>query len=176
MIYSGTPTTTLAKLAAAILAHLNSNYRCLYLNSPKMVEGIRAYLTAAGLNVSDEIFKKRLVLSSDQSHLRDGQFDPQLMIDEIKAACEQAVAEGHTGLWASGDMSWEFGPTKDFSKLLEYERALERLFATLPMLHGVCQYHVETLPANVIETGYQSHRALFVNETLSKLNPQYQAG
>jgi hypothetical protein len=176
MICSGRPTAGLAKLVAAILRHLNSNYRCLYFNSPQMVEGISAYLTTAGLNVAEQIFRRRLIISSDQGHLRNGRFDPQLMIEHINAACEQAVAEGYTGLWASGDMAWEFGPAKDFTTLLEYERPLERLFATQPMLHGVCQYHVDTLPANVAETAVQSHSAIFVNETLSKLNPQYRVG
>jgi hypothetical protein len=176
MIYSGAPTTALAKLAGAVVAHLNSNYRCLYLNSPKMVDGMRAYLTAAGVNVADEVFKKRLILSSDQSHLLESQFEPRRMIEAIKTAYEQSLAEGYTGLWASGDILWELGPARDFSQLLEYERALERLFVTLPMLHGVCQYHVDILPANAAEVGRKSHRAIFVDEALSKLNPQYQAG
>ena len=55
-------------------------------------------------------------------------FDPEYMIEQLRLACELAVADGHVGLWATGDMAWEFGPDKDFSKLLEYERALERLF------------------------------------------------
>ena len=58
LIYTGPPNKQLAGLAATVLAHLRANYRCLYLNSPLMVEGMRAYLTAAGLNVADEEFKK----------------------------------------------------------------------------------------------------------------------
>lgn len=176
LIYSGSRSRQLAGLAAAILMHLKANYRCLYLNSPDMVDGLRHYLTSAGVNVSEEIFKKRLMLSSDQGYLRDGVFDPHFMVGQIKAACEQAITDGHAGLWASGDMGWEFGPARDFSKLVEYERALERLFESQPRLRGVCQYHVDMLPADVPEIGAMTHPALFVNETLSRLNPQYQAG
>jgi len=176
LIYEGSRRKQLAALAGAILMHLKANYRCLYLNSPEMVSGLHDYLISAGVNVGDEVFKKRLILSSDQGHLRDGMFDPDFMVGQIKAACEQAIADGHAGLWASGDMAWEFGPAKDFSKLVEYERALECLFESQPRLRGVCQYHVDMLPANVAEIGAMTHPARFVNETLSKLNPHYQAG
>lgn len=176
MIYSGEPTKQLAKLAASIHAHLNGNYRCLYINSPSMVDGIRSYLIASGLNVSDEVFKKRLVLSSERGHLRDDVFDPQLMIEALEVALNSALEDGHAGLWASGDMGWEFGAAKDFSRLVEYERALEAFFATHPTLRGVCQYHVDVLPSGVAAQAAMTHRAVYVNETLSKINPQYAAG
>jgi len=176
LVYTGPQTKQLARLAAAMLAHLKANYRCLCLNSPLMVDGMRAYLTAAGLNVAEEEFKRRLLLSCDQKHLQNGVFDPEYMIEQLRSACEEAVADGHVGLWATGDMAWEFGPDKDFSKLLEYERALERLFETHPMLRGVCQYHADILPAHAVNAAAISHPTLFVNETLSKLNPQYQTG
>ncbi len=175
LIYSGARTKQLAHLAATILAHLHANYRCLYVHTPAMVEGIRSYLTASGMNVSDEVFRKRLVLVSDQSHLCDGVFDPQRMIAMLETACNSAVADGHAGLWASGDMGWEFGPNRDFSKLLEYERALEALFETQPKLRGVCQYHVDMLPAEAADVAAITHPALYVNETLSKINPRYKA-
>ena len=36
-----------------------------------------------------------------------------------------SMREGCEGLWATGDTSWEFGPQRDFSKLLEFETRLE---------------------------------------------------
>jgi hypothetical protein len=167
LIYSGSRTRQLAALAGALVAHLKANYRCLYLNAPEMIEGMRAYLTSAGINVTEEIFKKRLILSCDQSHLREGVFDHHFMIEQIKSMCAQSVADGHAGLWASGDMGWEIGPAQDFSKLVEYERALEGVFASHPMLRGVCQYHVDMLPPGVPEIGAMTHPARFVTETLS---------
>src|ERR1700748_3505073 len=104
LIYSGPRHRQLRATAATLLAHLKANYRCLYMNDPMMVDGMRAYLTSAGVDVAGELFTRRLILSSDQDHLRDGAFDPEHMIDQLKRACEEAVADGHTGLWASGDM------------------------------------------------------------------------
>ena len=80
---------------------------------------------------------------------------------------------GYAGLWATGDMTWELGPQKDFSKLLEYEWRLEELFQKHPELGGICQYHAETLPHEVLRQGLLTHPLIFVNQTLSRINPHY---
>src|SRR5215475_525586 len=146
LIYRGAPTEQLAGLALAIRKKLESNYRCLYLNSPEMVVGMRAYLTSSGLDVYDAVVGGRLILSSGHDHLVDGDFDPNAMLRLLKEAYDGALKEGYAGLWASGDMAWEFGPARDFDKLVQYERALEAFFQTHPKLHGVCQYHADVLP------------------------------
>ena len=46
-------------------------------------------------------------------------------------------------------MSWEFGPGKDFSKLLEYEWRLEKFLTQRPAMSGIYQYHTDTLPREV---------------------------
>lgn len=152
---------------------LKENNRCLYLNSPTMVAGFRSYLFARGVDVSKEITKGSLVTSSDDKHLVDGRFDIDLMLSMLTEAVDKALNDGYCGLWATGDMSWEFGPEKDFSKLLEYEWRLEELFNKQPSLSGICQYHSERLPQEAMMHGIQTHREIFINETLSRVNPHY---
>jgi hypothetical protein len=174
LIYRGEPTRQLAGLALLIRRMLEANYRCLYLNNEKMVAGIRSYLISSGLNVSDAVLQKRLILSSDRDHLINGTFDPRHMLDLLKQAFESALEDGHVGLWASGDMAWEFGPAKDFTKLVEYERGLEVFFQAHPTMRGVCQYHADFLPEHVVENGLIVHPGVYVNETLSRINPRYE--
>lgn len=95
------------------------------------------------------------------------------MLDILNEAAEQATKEGYDGIWATGDMTWEFGPEKDFPKLLEYEWGLEELFSRQPSLSGICQYHTDTLPPEIVKHGLLSHQTIFINETLSRLNPHY---
>ena len=173
LIYAGSPSAHLPALASSIRRKLIDNYRCLYLNSPPMVAGLRSYLFAAGVDVPTEVAKGNLVLSSDHSHLQEGRFNVTRMLKLLNDAVEQAVKEGYDGIWATGDMSWEFGPEKDFSKLLEYEWRLEELFLKQPSLSGVCQYHRDTLPSEIVEQGLSSHQAIFINDTLSRVNPRY---
>ena len=175
LIYQGDPSRHLAGLALLIRRKLADNYRCLYLNSPDMIAGIRSYLMSSGLNVSEAVLQKRLILSSDRDHLVNGKFDPERMLDLLKQAFDSALKDGHAGLWASGDMSREFGSAQDFGALVRYERALEEFFQAHPTMCGVCQYHADVLPAEVAEQGRALHRGLYVNETLSRLNPRYLA-
>jgi hypothetical protein len=64
-------------------------------------------------------------------------------------------------------------PEKDFSKLLDYEWELEEFLQERPALSGICQYHTDTLPHEVLRQGLLSHQAIFINETLCRLNPHY---
>lgn len=138
-----------------------------------MVAGMRSYLSAAGVDVTREMEKGSLVLSSAQDHLVNGQFDIDRMMDTLANALDQALKDGYAGLWASGDMTWEMGPDKDFSKLLEYEQRLEEFFHQHPEMGGICQYHVDTLPFDAIRHGFRSHASVFINETLSLINPYF---
>ena len=173
MMYEGSPAAYLPVLASMIRFQLQENNRCLYLNSPPMVTGLRSYLFAHGVDVPKEIEKGSLVLSSATGHLMNGRFDTDRILALLNDAMGQALNEGFKGLFATGDITWEFGPDRDFSKLLDYERRLEDLFRKHVTLHGLCQYHTNTMPTEAVQQGISTHRAISINDTLSKLNSQY---
>src|SRR3984957_5986053 len=125
LIYKGSPSLHLPALAALVRQKLDERHRCLYLDSPPMVAGMRSYLAAAGVDVAREVGNGSLVLSSDQAHLVSGRFDADRMIHEIEAAVHQALSDGYQGLWATGDMTWEFGSEREMDRLLDYEWKLE---------------------------------------------------
>ena len=68
----------------------------------------------------------------------------------MNAPFNQALKDGYQGLWATGDMTWEFGPARDLSKLLEYEWRLEEFIREHPQMGGICQYHTDTLPREIL--------------------------
>ncbi len=173
LIYKGSPAPHLPGLSALIRQKLTENYRCLYLNSPSMVASIRPCLSDSGIDVTKEVAKGSLVLSSDNSHLANGRFNIDRMLGMLEEALRQALHDGYQGLWATGDMSLEFGPERDFSKLLDYEWRLEEFLQERPALCGICQYHADTLPHEVLRQGLIAHPSLYINETLSRLNPHY---
>ena len=173
LMYQGSPAAHLQALASMIRLKLKENHRCLYLNSVPMVMGLRSYLYATGVDVPQEVQKGSLVLSSDTGYFVNGGFDIERMLQMLIDALDQAIHDGYEGLVATGDMTYEFGPTRDFSQLLAYERRLEQLLQQRPNLYGICQYHRDTLPAEIAQQGLMSHPALFINETLSRLNPDY---
>lgn len=172
LIYDGSPSRQLPAIALVIREKLKQHRRCLYLNSPPMVAGIKSYLAAEGIDVALETEKGSLVLASERNHLvGDWHFDVDRMIEMLQRTLDQALSDGYLGLWASGDMGWEFGPAKDLSKLLEYEWRLEAFLREHPQMEGICQYHSDTLPRNILRNGLVSHPGLFINETLTILNP-----
>ena len=173
LIYEGSPSLQLPALAATIRQMLSATHRCLYLNSPAMVAGMSSCLAAQGTDVAYEVAKTSLVLSSDQSHLSGGNFDVEKMIGKLEVAIVQALRDGYEGLWATGDMLWEFGNERNLQKLLRYERLLEELFRRQPLLCGICQYHGDLFPPEILRESLLTHRAVFINETLSRINPHY---
>jgi hypothetical protein len=173
LVYEGEPSRRLPGLAVAVRDRLLEGYRCLYFNSPPMIAELRSCLAATGVDVATKEAKAGIVLSSERHHLQGGCFDLERMIGTLESALDQALVDGYQGLWATGDMTWEMGPDKDFSKLIEYEWRLERFFEQHPEMSGVCQYHKDTLPRRALWQGLRSHRTTFINETISIVNPYY---
>jgi hypothetical protein len=176
MIYDGAPSRTLPDLVTAIRQNLAGRMRCMYLNSPPMVAGLQSLLFAAGTDVHHELARGALVLACDHDHLVDGDFVVDDMIRMLESATEQSLRDGYAGLFATGDMTWEFGPRKDFSTLIDYEWRLEQLFRRQPALSGICQYHRELMPHHAVREGVVSHAVVFINATLTRLNPHYMPG
>lgn len=173
LIYKGAPSLQFPLLARLTREKLEQGYRCVYLNSPPVVEGMRRYM-AAWVDVDSEIAKGSLVMSSERSHLVDGAtFDAVRLMEELGQALRQALQDGYKGLWATGDMTWELGPEIGSGRLLEYEWRLESFFQSHPEMSGVCQYHLDTLPHITIEQGLCTHRTICMSETVSVMNPHY---
>jgi hypothetical protein len=172
LIYDGAPSQKLPMIAAIIQSRLKEGYRCLYLNSTPMVSGIRYALSAMGTDVVSEIARGSLVLSSEPV-TTNGEFNVDIMLRQLEDSLDQALSDGYIGLWASGDMTWEFGAKQDFSKLLEYELKLEEMFVRRSELCGICQYHKDTLPADAVRQSLVLHPGIVINETLSRVNPHY---
>jgi hypothetical protein len=137
-----------------------------------MVAGMGSTLAALGIDVTAEIAKSSLIMSSEP--VSSGRyFDSEGMLIKLEDSLDQALNDGFNGLWASGDMTWEFGPGRDFSKLLEYEMGLEEIFRRRKELCGICQYHKDTLPQEALQQSLLVHPGIFVSETLTHINPHY---
>lgn len=172
IIYSGDPTHKLPAIAITIQRTMLDGYQCLYINSPEMLMKMMLTLASLGIDIEEEVASNRLVFSSEKPS-EEEEFDIDKMLMGLESALDNALKQGFKGLWASGDMTWELAGEKNFEKLVEYEWKLEQLFHKRKELHGICQYHCDTLPPEVIRKGLLKHHMLFVNDTLSRINPLF---
>ena len=58
-------------------------------------------------------------------------------------------------------------------KLLEYEWRLEKLFHERAELSSICQYHVGSLPPEMMRHSLLSHPSIFISAKKSLINPHY---
>jgi hypothetical protein len=173
LIYKGSPAQQFGALASILDQKLKMNYRCLYWANPSMASEFKSFLVAQGMDVEGETERGNLLLSSGQDHLLDGcQFEVESMVQLLAKMLEQSVSDGHQGLWGTGDIAWEFGPNRDFSKLVAYESSLESFFRQNANIGGVCQYHADLLPRDVLRNGLLAHPRVLVDDS-SFLNPWY---
>jgi len=174
LIYEGSPFLHIEAVAACFTRQLHENQCCLYINNEAMIEALRIRLAANGVDVIKECSKGSLLFSAEKAHLdRRKSFNTERMLCHLEQALEQALQDGYTGLFASGDVAWEFGPKKDFAELFEYEWRLERFVRDHPQISGICQYHLGSLPREALRTGAIVHETIFVDEALSVPNPNY---
>jgi predicted HicB family RNase H-like nuclease len=175
-MYQGSPSLHIPMMAAVIKARLEQKHRCLYFDSERMVAGLRSHLAQIGVDVARETAQNSLVVSSHLGHLGEDQtFDIDRMIATLEDALHQTLRDGYVGLWASGDIAWEFGPKVDFGQLIQYETRLEDFVCAHAEMSGICQYHASVLPPDAMQTGHEMHPSFFIDETQSRLNPAYWA-
>jgi hypothetical protein len=151
---------------------LRSNWRCLYLGSPDMVQMIDGGLRQTGVDITSEMKRGALLFSSERSYLENGSFDPRAMINGLCELIDGAVRDGFEGLCATGDMKWELGPDENFNLLMEYEALLERVFRDKPLM-GICQYHRDVIPPRTLREALLSHRSAYIGHTLNRDNLFY---
>lgn len=111
-----------------------------------MAVGMGSYIAARGRDVLEDTKRGRLVLSSEQHTSSDGLFDIDAMLKGHRRCSGVGAERWMQRAGTSGDMTWEFGRARDFSRLLEYEWRLEEFFQKHLELEGICQYDADTLP------------------------------
>jgi hypothetical protein len=119
---------------------LRRSARVLVFPTPTQAGSVRDGLCRSGHDVADAVESGRLlVLDPTRVQLATGRFDPDYLRGTWAAATREAVADGHTGLWVSVDMTWANPRTVDTDALVRFEAELNTLFAT-GQFTALCQY------------------------------------
>jgi hypothetical protein len=113
---------------AYIATGLARGHRCAYAADANDVEDVRGFLRAAGVDVdAAEAQGAFAVMTARESYLRDGAFDPDLMIEFLHGAVDESEAAGFPVLRGSGEMSWNLAGAPGSERIFEYEAKLNRI-------------------------------------------------
>ncbi len=136
---------------------LEADERVLYIVDERSPETILGYLSAEGVPVERHLAEGKLVLlSPEESSLRDGRFSPEAMIDLLRSETERALADGYAALRVTGEMTWVTRGAPGSDRLIEYEARLNEFFPGSRAL-AICQYDRRKFDAEVLLDVLRTH-------------------
>jgi len=119
---------------------IERNEKVIYITYAHPRDLILDYLRDGEVDVETCLKQGQLrFLTPEETYLRGGKFNPEKMIDLLRAEMETAVKAGYTALRGTGEMSWALGGTAGLKKLVDYELKLNEFFPNSKCV-GVCQY------------------------------------
>ncbi len=148
--------------------------RCLYIADDQTAKQTAQALEAAGVDVAHEQARLALsILTKRETYLKSGEeFDPQAMIDFLRQAEIQAIADGFSGLRVLGEMTWALGPKVTGHQLIEFEALVNKFLENSRTL-GLCQYNRQRFDAAVIHDILRTHPATILGDQVYP-NPYYE--
>jgi signal transduction histidine kinase len=168
--------STAEQLAVAvpfIIGGFARGERCVYITDDRTIEEVVLALTAAGVDVVQERQRGALrLLTRDDMYRRAGEFLPLAMIDFVRHAEAEALADGFSGLRLTGEMTWVLLPEHGCSRLIEYEALLNQLPANSKSVI-LCQYNRSRLDAPCIHDVFRTHPLAVLGDQICG-NPYYE--
>ena len=164
----------LSSVVAPYLAEgLRRGERCWFLPTADGVAGVRRALTAQRVDVDAEVERGALVFAdSKAAYAARGNFDPEETMAVFGDAIEGALNDGFNGFRAAAEMSWVLDVADGEERIVTYEALLKSLFSN-GHATGMCLYHRDRMPLNVIDGALATHPIVRVPESDFRPNPFY---
>jgi PAS domain S-box-containing protein len=157
------------QFAAAIpfIRHgLERDERCLYVIDENSEEDVLDAMRAHGIDVDTALESGSLSIHTKQeTHLRNGTFDPDEMIAFLGDAIDEAQEE-YNGLRTAAEMGWIVDAEAEIDAFIEYEAKVNRLLSDEDCI-SLCQYNRERFSADVIRDVINTHPLLVHNGRVS---------
>lgn len=156
-----TDTEKLEAVADFLIEGLTRGKRCLFVGSPDELAELAGPLEAAGICVSRARARGALLFATrEDAYLSGGAFDPELVLRRIERHVKEAIADGFTGLHATGELVYTPGD-EDWRRIVWYEAQINDTFARLP-LAALCRYPRSVVPAERVRDVLRTHPVAIV--------------
>jgi chemotaxis family two-component system sensor kinase Cph1 len=152
---------------------LENGEKAVYIYDDNTAETVIAAMEQDGIDVGAATACGALsIITKSHAYLKNGDFDPDWMIDFLAQAVEDARKEGFPRVRASGEMTWALGATGEaHDRLLEYECKLNWFFSGYDM-GGICQYNRRRFRAQTLMHVIHTHPRIVFHGTVCE-NPYY---
>ncbi len=129
-----------AVLSLFIRIGLEQNQKVLYIVDAHTAHTVMEYFSETDLDIQFYIDKGQFViLDRHDTYTRNDMFDPEAMIELLKAEEKRALQEGYDALRITGEMTWALHGLPGSERLIEYENFLNE-FIPNSMCMAICQY------------------------------------
>lgn len=136
---------------------LEQGQKVLYIIEAQTSQRIVQELRQAGVNSADAINQGQLeILSRQDSYVREGGFDPDMMVALLRAETSRAVAKGYTALRVIGEMTWIFQNSPGSGGIIAYEVKLNEFFLQSQCL-AIFQYDQRRFEAQSLLEVLRTH-------------------
>lgn len=136
---------------------LERGEKCIYVADDNTAAMVIDGMKAKGIDTDTAVKSGKLVIVSKQeTYLKQGYFDPDWMIDFLKRATDEAKASGFSALRVTGEMTWVLSENPGTERIMEYEAKLNYFFAENDAL-AICQYNRNRFSPEVIKNVLATH-------------------
>ena len=147
---------------------LERGEKVVYIIDAHTAETVLGYL----LDVETYLARGQLViLTCDDTYLRKGIFDPDSMINLLRAETDRALGEGYSALRVACEMTWALRGLPGSERLIEYEARLGEFFPGSKCL-AICQYDRRRFDPEVLLDVLRTHPVAVIGEVIYN-NPYY---
>ena len=146
--------------------------RCLFVGTRAEYEQLGLHLEEEGICSLRAESRGALIFSTqEEEYLTNGVFDPNVVLARIDRYVREALADGFTGLCATGELM-NVPSDEVWRQIVWYEAQINENFARLPFT-GLCRYPRTVVPANRVRDVLRTHPVAVVRgETCD--NPFYE--
>jgi hypothetical protein len=165
-------TEKLDAVASFLIEGLTRGKRCLFVGTADELAQLGEPVEAAGICLTQARSRGRLLfLTREEAYLTDGVFDPTAVLARIESYIRGAMADGFTGLYATGELVHV--PAEEvWRRIVWYEAQINESFARLPVT-SLCRYPRSVVPACRVQDVLRTHPVAIVRGQECK-NPFYE--
>jgi signal transduction histidine kinase len=146
---------------------LKQGEKCIYIADENTVESVQTEMNKTGIDV--DFYQKSGALSivtSQESYVKGGSFDPDRMIQFLENLTKQAKEEGYSALRVTGEMTWVLAGDPGSERVMEYEARLNYFIGKNDCL-AICQYNRNKFSPDTILDVIHTHPLVIFGRTVA---------